>query len=76
MEKDINQIIKMLQSYKEKIADTSYVIFIDNNTYKKIQRELESCLFLKIIITDNLPQNTNAVVMTRKQYDNLFNSWV
>lgn len=76
MEKDINQIIKMLQSYKEKIADTSYVIFIDNNTYKKIQRELESYLFLKIIITDNLPQNTNAVVMTRKQYDNLFNSWV
>lgn len=67
---------EMYEKHIDKLSIIIYVIFIDNNTYKKIQRELESCLFLKIIITDNLPQNTNAIVMTRKQYDDLFNSWV
>lgn len=73
---NINQIIEMLQIYKEKVVDTSYVIFINNKTYKKIQKELESCLLLKVIITETLPENTDAIVMTKEQYDNLYKGWI
>lgn len=71
----IDDILKMVEEYKSKVNDTSYVMFIDSEAYIELKDELDKCLFLQVEVTNMLPKGTRALVMTKKQYDDLFKSW-
>lgn len=71
----IDDILGMLKEYKAKVEDTSYVMFIDSEAYIELKDELDKCPFLQVEVTNILPEDTRALVMTKKQYDDLFKSW-
>lgn len=68
----IDEILEMISEYKSKMNSKSYVMFIDKETYEKVKEEINSCYCLKVIISNNLPDDTNAIVMTEEQYNRLF----
>lgn len=75
MELTIDDILTFLRKYKSKVEDTTYMMFIDNETYAELKDELDKCLYLQVKITNMLPEDTKALVMTKKQFDDLFKSW-
>lgn len=75
MEITIDDILGMLKEYKSKVEDTTYVMFIDSEAYIELKDELDKCPFLQVEVTNILPEDTRALVMTKKQYDDLFKSW-
>lgn len=75
MEINIDDILGMLKEYKLKVEDTTYVMFIDSEAYIELKDELDKCPFLQVEVTNILPEDTRALVMTKKQYDDLFKSW-
>lgn len=75
MEMTIDDILGMLKEYKSKVEDTTYVMFIDSEAYIELKDELDKCPFLQVEVTNILPEDTRALVMTKKQYDDLFKSW-
>lgn len=75
MEITIDDILGMLKEYKSKVEDNTYVMFIDSEAYIELKDELDKCPFLQVEVTNILPEDTRALVMTKKQYDDLFKSW-
>lgn len=73
----LEQLYNMLNVYKSKLEDnTYYVLFIRPKVYKTIKDKLDKNLFCTIKITDVMPDNkTQAIIMTRQQYENLF-GWI
>ena len=65
---------QVIGTINNKIDDlkTEYVIFIREEFYKKLKKELESCYALRIIVTDKLPVYTDAMFMTYEQYKRFF----
>lgn len=70
MKKD--EILEMLSKYKFLTKIHSMVMFIDKDTYVKIKEEIDSYYFLKIIVSNNLPDDVNAILMTEEDYNRLF----
>lgn len=75
MEMTIDDILGMLKEYKSKVEDITYVMFIDSEAYIELKDKLDKCPFLQVEVTNILPEDTRALVMTKKQYDDLFKSW-
>ena len=75
MEITIDDVLTLLREYKLKVEDTTYVMFIDSEAYIELKDELDKCPFLQVEVTNILPEDTRALVMTKKQYDDLFKSW-
>jgi len=75
MEITIDDVLTLLREYKLKVEDTTYVMFIDSEVYIELKDELDKCPFLQVEVTNILPEDTRALVMTKKQYDDLFKSW-
>lgn len=73
-EMTLKSLNEMLLKYKNQIDGKSYVLFIKRNAYEKIKAEIDNTLFFEIIVTDEMPDNnTQAIIMTKTQYDNLCN---
>ena len=70
----IEQLNNILNVYKSKLEDNKpYALFIRPKAYEMIEDKLDKNLFCTIKITDVMPDdNTQAIVMTRKQYENLY----
>lgn len=73
----LEQLHNMLNVYKSKLEDnTYYALFIRPKAYEMIKDKLDKNLFCTIKITDVMPDNkTQAIIMTRQQYENLF-GWI
>lgn len=72
----LEQLHNMLNVYKSHFNNTYYALFIRPELYEKIKDELDETLFCTIKITDVMPDDkTQAVIMTREQYENLY-GWI
>ena len=73
----LEQLHNMLNVYKSKLEDnTYYALFIRPKAYETIKDKLDKNLFCTITITDVMPDDkTQAIIMTRQQYENLF-GWI
>lgn len=73
----LEQLYNTLNIYKSKLEDnTKYALFIRPSAYEKIKDKLEDDLFYVIRQTDVMPdEKTQAIIMTRQQYENLL-GWI
>lgn len=70
----LEQLHNMLNVYKSQLDNnTYYALFIRPTAYEKIKDKLDKTLFCTIKITDVMPDDkTQAIIMTREQYENLY----
>lgn len=67
------ELQNMINEYNDKLGNIEpCVLLVKPEIYEALKDELDQLFIHRVVICNMLPKNTNAILMSKKQYDDLY----